>query len=78
VCPTDVRFSNRPVEVKWSGMKPWTRQLDLCDGWLEIIIEEIKLHGHELSRTEVNALSIDAARIRDRADALVKSLRRRN
>jgi hypothetical protein len=28
-----------------SGMKPWTRQLDLCDGWLEIIIEEIKLRG---------------------------------
>jgi len=40
-----------------SGMKPWTRQLDL------------------LSPTEVNALVIDAADIRDRADALVKSLR---
>jgi hypothetical protein len=58
-------------------MKPWTRQLDLCDGWLEIIIEEIKLRGHELSPTEINALSIDAARIRDRADALIKSLQRR-
>jgi hypothetical protein len=60
-----------------SGMKPWTCQLDLCDGWLEIIIEEIKLRGHELSPTEINALSIDAARIRDRADALIKSLQRR-
>jgi hypothetical protein len=57
--------------------KPWTRQLNLCNGWLEIITEEIKLRGHELSPTEVNALSIDAARIRDRADALIKSLQRR-
>ena len=44
--------------------------------WLEIIIEELKLRGHELSRTEINALSLDAARIRDRADGLVKSLQR--
>jgi hypothetical protein len=51
--------------------------LNLCNGWLEIITEEIKLRGHELSPTEVNALSIDAARIRDRADALIKSLQRR-
>ena len=57
--------------------KPWTRQLELCDRWLEIIIEEIKLRGHELSLTEVNALSIDAARIRDRVAALIKSLQRR-
>jgi hypothetical protein len=61
-----------------SGMKPWTRQLDLCDKWLEIIIEEIKLRGHELSPTEISALSVDAAGIRDRTDALVKSLRRRD
>jgi|HubBroStandDraft_3_1064219.scaffolds.fasta_scaffold284234_2 hypothetical protein len=60
-----------------SGVKPWTRQLDLCDRWLEIIIEEIKLRSHEISPTEVNALSVDAARIRDRADALIKSLQRR-
>jgi hypothetical protein len=37
-----------------SGVKPWTRQLDLCDRWLEIIIEEIKLRSHEISPTEVN------------------------
>jgi hypothetical protein len=60
-----------------SGMKPWTRQLDLCAQWLEIIIEELKLRGHELSPTEINALSIAAARVRDRADALVKSLQQR-
>ena len=59
-----------------SAIKPWTRQLDLCDRWLEIIIEELKLRGHELSRTEINALSLDAARIRDRADALIKLLQR--
>jgi hypothetical protein len=46
-------------------------------GGLEIIIEEIKLRSHEISPTEVNALSVDAARIRDRADALIKSLQRR-
>jgi hypothetical protein len=63
--------------VMTSGVKPWTRQLDLCDRWLEIIIEEIKLRSHEISPTEVNALSVDAARIRDRADALIKSLQRR-
>jgi hypothetical protein len=60
-----------------SGVKPWTRQSDLCDRWLEIIIGEIKLRSHEISPTEVNALSVDAARIRDRADALIKSLQRR-
>jgi hypothetical protein len=36
---------DRRGRVMTSGMKPWTRQLDLCDGWLEIIIEEIKLRG---------------------------------
>jgi len=58
-----------------SGIKPWTRELALCGSWLGIILEELKLRGHELSVTEVNALAVDAATVRERAEAVSKSLR---
>ena len=58
-----------------SGVNPWTRHLGLCGSWLKILSDELELRGHELRATEAKALTIDAAKIRDRAEALVGSLK---
>jgi hypothetical protein len=58
-----------------SGIKPWTRQLALCNSWLEIIADELALRGHELEVTEANQLAEEAAAIQVRADGLALSLR---
>jgi hypothetical protein len=64
-----------------SGVKPWTRQLDLCDRWLEIIIEEIKLRSHEISprgqrlRRPHFSILLDARRDVPRGNASVRQAR---
>jgi hypothetical protein len=57
-----------------SGITPWMRQLELCTSWLEIISEELPLHGKELDSNGAQQLAIKAARLSERAQDLFESL----
>ena len=57
-----------------SEIKPWTRQLELCSSWLEIISEELVLRGQELEPREAIQLAVKAATLSERAQALFESL----
>jgi hypothetical protein len=57
-----------------SGIKPWTRQFDLCTSWLEIISDELVLRGQELDAEGAQQLAVKAATLSERAQALFASL----
>jgi hypothetical protein len=57
-----------------SGIKPWTRQLELCTSWIEIISDELVLRGPELDAEGAEQLAIKAAALSEGAQALVAAL----
>ncbi len=57
-----------------SGIIPWSRQLDLCGSWLEIISQELGLKGQYLDATDANDLAAKVADIQGRAETLFKFL----
>jgi hypothetical protein len=67
----DARAGGR---VMASGIIPWTRQLELCTSWLEIISDELVLRGQELDAEGAEQLAVKAATLSERAQALFASL----
>jgi hypothetical protein len=57
-----------------SGIKPWTRQLELCGAWLKIIFDELALRGDELTPEEAGQLSAQASAIYTQAQMVSQSL----
>ena len=58
-----------------SGIIPWTRQMELCSRWLEIIKDELPLLAR-LEPAQAHQLAVDARTLLGRAQALSEELDR--
>ncbi len=58
-----------------SGIIPWTRQLELCSRWLEIIRDELPLRAQSLDTEQAKQLASDALTLLTRAKSLFDALK---